>query len=76
MPFGYFRECSHKVGDFYALDDFILLDMAIDAYAQIILGRPFLATSGYKVDVKEGRLTFDVGECHLGFVFFENQNIP
>ena len=58
------------------LDGFVILDMAVDVHAQIILKRPFLATSDYKVNVKEGRLTFDVGECHVEFALFENHNIP
>jgi len=35
------------------LDDFIILDIAEDAYTQLILGRPFLATSDCQVDVKK-----------------------
>ena len=50
--------------------------MAVNAYAQIILGQPFLAASGCKVDVKGGHLTFDVGVNQVEFVLFENQNIP
>ena len=42
-----------KVGDFCMLDDFIILDIAEDAYTQLILGRPFLATSDCQVDVKK-----------------------
>ena len=75
-PLGIIENVPIKVGDFYALDDFIILDMAIDAYAQTKIRRTFLATFGYKVDVKGGRLTFDIGECHVEFVLFETQNIP
>ena len=38
--------------------DFVVLDMDEDYRTQIILGRPFLATIGCKIDVKEGTLTF------------------
>jgi len=43
-----------------------------DCHTQIILGRPFLATTGCEIDVKEGRLTFDVGEHHVEFGLFDN----
>jgi len=69
-PLGILENVPIKVGDFHVLNDFIILDMAVN-----VLGRPFLATFGCKVDVKEGCLTFDVGECHIEFVLLENQNI-
>ena len=53
-PLGFLENGPVKVGDFYVLDDFIILDMVVNAYAQIILGRHFLATSGCEVDVKGG----------------------
>jgi len=46
--------------------------MAEDSRTQIILGRPLLATVGCKINVKEGKLTFDVGEHHLEFDLFKN----
>jgi len=55
------------------LSDFIIVDMAGDVYTQIIPGRPFLAISGCKIDVKGGQLTFDVGNHHVEFSFFENR---
>ena len=52
--------------------DFVVLDMAKYSRTQIILGRPFLATAGCKIDVKEGKLTFDVGEHHVEFGLFND----
>jgi len=60
------------VGDFYVLVDFVILDMTEDACTEIILGRPFLATAGCKIDVKGGRLTFDIGEHHAHFGLFKD----
>jgi len=56
-----------KVVDFYVPVDFVILDMAKDARTQIVLGRPFLTIIGCKIDVKEGRLTFDMGKHHAEF---------
>ena len=75
-PFGILENVCIRIGDFYMLDDFIVLYMAVNAYAHIILGRLFLPTSNCKVDVKGWRLTFAVGGNHVEFVLFENQNIP
>jgi len=43
-PLGILENVAIKIGDFYVLDNFIVLDMAVDAYDQIILRRHFLAT--------------------------------
>ena len=61
-----------KVADFYVLNDFMVLDMAKAAYTR--LGRPCLATSDCKIDLKGGWLTFDVGKCHAEFTLFEDRN--
>jgi len=71
-PMGILEDVPIKVGEFYVPIDFVALDIAEDCRTQIILGRPFLATARCKIDVKEGRLTFDVGEHHAEFGLFEN----
>jgi len=60
------------VDDFYVPIDFVILDIAKDSRIQIIFGRLFLATMGCKIDIKEGKLTFDVGEKHAGFGSFKD----
>ena len=71
-PSGILEDVPIKVGDFYVAIDFVVLDMAEDCRTKIILGRPFLATAGCKIDVKEGRLTFDVEEHHVEFGIFDD----
>jgi len=71
-PLGILEDVPIKAGDFYMPIDFVILVMAEDSHTQIILGRPFLATAGCKIDVKEGKLTFDVGECHTEFGLFKD----
>ena len=41
-------------------NDFIVMDIEEDTQVPIILGRPFLATAGACIDVREGLLTFDI----------------
>ena len=69
---GILEDVPIKVVYYYVPIDLVLLDMAKDSYTQIILGRPFLATTGCKIDVKEGKLTFDVGEHHVEFGLFKD----
>jgi len=54
--------------------DFMILNMAEDVHNQIILGRPFLSIVGFKIDVKEERLTFDMKEQHADYVLFKDQD--
>ena len=49
-----------NIGDIWVLEDFIIVDMLETDDAQIILGRPILATAGYHIDVREGRNSFEV----------------
>jgi len=42
--------------------EFVILSMAEDTHTHIILGKPFFATAHCKINVKEGKLIFDVGE--------------
>ena len=57
-----------RVGQFYIPTDFIIMDIKEDASTPIILGRPFLATAGAIIDVKRGKLTFEVGEEKVEFI--------
>jgi len=43
------------MGDIWVLEGFMIVDMAKIDDAQIILGRPFMATAGYPINVKKGR---------------------
>jgi len=71
-PLGILEDVPTKVGDFYVPIDFVVLDMAEDCRTQIILGRPFLATAGCKIDVKEGKLILDIGKRHVEFGLFND----
>ncbi|XP_057997613.1 uncharacterized protein LOC131176574 [Hevea brasiliensis] len=59
-----------KVGKFFILVDFVVLEMEEDVQIPIILGRPFLATAGAIIDVKNGLLTLKVGEEEVEFNIF------
>ena len=52
------------------------MDIKEDSNIPIILGRPFLANVGATVDVKNGKLTFKVGEEKLKFILSKFLKAP
>ncbi|KAK0583647.1 hypothetical protein LWI29_000886 [Acer saccharum] len=75
-PYGVLEDVLMKVGKFYFPVDFVILDMEEDFEVPLILGRPFLKTSGALVDHKEDKLTLRVGEEHVVFDFKKVANRP
>ena len=67
---------SIKVGDLCVLVDFMILEMEEDTRTPIILGRPFLATARCSIDVKNGKMSFDVGDDHVEFNLFKASRFP
>ena len=65
-----------KVDKFIFLTYFIVLDMEKDKEIPIILGRPFLATSGPLIDVQKGELKLRALEEDISFHVFRPMKIP
>ncbi|XP_058746214.1 uncharacterized protein LOC131619091 [Vicia villosa] len=65
-----------RIGQFYIPTDFIIMDIQEDSNIPIILGRPFLATTGATIDVKRGKLTFEVGEEKIEFILSQFLKAP
>ena len=55
------------------LEDFIIADMTETDDAQIILGRPFLATAGFHID---SQITFEVQMSNAMFCYMEEKAFP
>jgi len=55
-PVGVLEDVPIKVGDLYVMIDFVILEMEDDMRTSVILGRPFLATAGCRIDVKNDML--------------------
>jgi len=68
-PMGILEDVPIKVGSFHVPIDLVVLDIVEDSRTQIILGRPFLATAGCNIDVKEGKLTFEVREHYVDLIY-------
>ena len=61
FPRGVVEDVLVKVHDFIFPADFVVLEMDEDIEVLLILGRPFLATAGAVIDVKDGKLVLQVG---------------
>ncbi|XP_071923102.1 uncharacterized protein [Coffea arabica] len=75
-PVGVLENVLIKVQKFIIPVDFVVLDMEEDISMPIILGRPFLATAGTIIDVKNGKLKFQVGEEEVEFNLNEMEKYP
>lgn len=62
------------IGQFYIPTDFIGMDIKEYCNITIILGRIFLATTDAIIDVKRGKLTFEVGEEKIKFIISQFLN--
>ncbi|XP_048235659.1 uncharacterized protein LOC125371173 [Ricinus communis] len=51
-----------RVGKFFIPCDFMVMEMEEDAQVPIILKRSFLATARATIDMKNGKITFEVGD--------------
>ena len=69
FPVGMLENVPIRIGQFYIPIDFIIMDIKEDSNIPIILGRPFLSTVEAIIDVKKGKLTFEVGEEKVEFIF-------
>jgi hypothetical protein len=76
FPVGTLENIPVRIGQFYIPIDFIIMDLKEDSNIPIILGRPFLATAGAIIDVKKGKLTFEVGEKKVEFILMQFLKAP
>ena len=65
-----------QVGKFFIPCDFVIMEMEEDSRIPIILGRPFLATAGAMIDVKNGKLSLQVGDEKVEFSLPQSMASP
>ncbi|KAJ9565613.1 hypothetical protein OSB04_001579 [Centaurea solstitialis] len=75
-PVGILEDLPLQVGNFIIPCDFVVLEMVEDVNTPIILGRPFLATAGAIIDVKNGRLSLNVGREKVEFELRKSMGLP
>jgi len=66
-PVGFVKDIPIKIEEIYIPADFMVVDIAEDPDVPIFLGRPFLATAGAIIDVKNDRIVFQVSHEMVGF---------
>ena len=62
VPIGICEDAPVEVANCLILTDFLVLDMPEDGSMYIILGRPFLNTTGDVIDCNKGKVTFNVND--------------
>lgn len=70
-PRGVVEDVLVRVDELIIPVDFLILDVDDDVEALLILGHPFLNTSGALIDVKVGKMTVRVGEEKWSLRFLE-----
>ncbi|XP_015960507.1 uncharacterized protein LOC107484451 [Arachis duranensis] len=76
FPHGVVEDLLVKVGEFIFLANFVVLDMEEEANTSIILGRPFLATTGAIIDVQKRELVLRFHEEKMVFNVFKTMSYP
>nr|XP_009777852.1 PREDICTED: uncharacterized protein LOC104227324 [Nicotiana sylvestris] len=76
MPEGIIEDVLVRVVKFILPADFIVLDYEADDEVPILLGRPFLATGGAIIDVKEGKLKMRVDDEEVTFNVYKALKLP
>jgi hypothetical protein len=67
LPIGNLEGILIQVGKFFIPIDFVVCDMKEDPYIPIILSRPFLITTGAKIDVKCEKNSLNFGKEKVEF---------
>lgn len=67
-PIGIPDDIPIRIGQRYIPIDFVVMDIEEDAHILILLERSIFPTTGAIIDVKKGKLTFDVGDEKIEFM--------
>lgn len=65
-----------RIRQIYIPTDFVVMDIKEDEEIPILLGRPFLSSAGVMINVKRGKMTFEVGEEKVQFILSKFLKAP
>ncbi|XP_013615454.1 PREDICTED: uncharacterized protein LOC106321760 [Brassica oleracea var. oleracea] len=65
IPVGILENLPLMVGNFEIPTDFVVLEMGEEAQDPLILGKPFLATAGAIVNVRQGKIDLHLGQGNI-----------
>ncbi|XP_013608223.1 PREDICTED: uncharacterized protein LOC106314978 [Brassica oleracea var. oleracea] len=67
VPEGVLDDIPIRINDCHVPTDFVVLKYQNEPKDPLILGRPFLATAGAIIDVKEGQICLNIGNIPMTF---------
>ncbi|XP_050909569.1 uncharacterized protein LOC127123390 [Lathyrus oleraceus] len=67
-PIGILKDIIVRIDQLYIPTDFIVMDIKEDNKIPILLSRPLLSTVGVIIDVKRGKMNFEVGDEKVEFI--------
>ena len=67
VPEGVFDDVPIRINNCHVPTDFVVLKYKNEPKDPLILGRPFLATAGVIINVKEGRICLNIGSIPMTF---------
>ncbi|XP_050919232.1 uncharacterized protein LOC127136752 [Lathyrus oleraceus] len=73
-PVGILEDIPVRIRQIYIPTDFVVMDIKEDDEISILLGRPFLSIAGAIIDVKRGKLTFEVGDEKIESILIQIPN--
>jgi hypothetical protein len=76
FPEGIVEDVIVQIGEYFVPVDFVVVEMEEDTHTPLLLGRDFLITAGANIDVKEGKISFDIGGEKVDFHMFESIKYP
>ncbi|XP_050896361.1 uncharacterized protein LOC127103118 [Lathyrus oleraceus] len=75
-PIGILEDILVRIGQLYVPTDFVVMDIKEDDEIPILLGRPFLSIDGAIIDVKRGKMNFEVGDEKVEFILSKFLKAP
>lgn len=75
-PLSVLEDVPLQVGKFFISYDFVVMEMKEDSRMPIILGRPFLATAGAMIDVRNDKLSLQVADEKVEFCLPQSMASP
>ncbi|XP_010468557.1 PREDICTED: uncharacterized protein LOC104748648 [Camelina sativa] len=77
LPHGVLEDLPVRIGAVEVPTDFVVLEMDEEPKDPLILGRPFLATAGAIIDVREGKIDLNLGDdLKMTFDILETMKKP
>lgn len=70
QPVGILEDVPIMIDRYFIHEDFVILDIEVP----IILGRPFMATTGTIIDVRRGKLVMEIIDEKVDFDIFQKTN--